>query len=804
MSNPQGLSRIVICNSCIACGNLVLAKAHKSTSDTTLIQNVSRLLTSCVTTAEGIEKVADLLAKHTQAEAVQISALISEGDRVVEIYSHGNLSNLFPSGLRRPSNGASMRTISNRGPLSYDREEMLEVSHHGVEDFSVFLAAGYNHLVAVPITLNTENLGAIQLLSSQQFDEGVQETLVQVAPILAPHVALFLSGIESAAEDRISSAIERVAEAVIQENAIEGVCDAVVKFATSSMGIDAAILRVVDSDSETLRIEYKYGHLDPVEIAGEAFPVVEERLIPFARDCGRAMIVDEGSPEVFNDPEILPLIEEIPSMLVTPLFEKDQLLGTLEFYSLNEYAYKSDHLRNVEYVANLLTSAVEHFRLVRSLSREAEIRSALAEVARLAGAAPDLTSLVESISPELRKIIPIDRVTYYMPPERFHTTAVSELFEEDDRDPVPSRAGPPFIEPTDSRDGLARIVVLGPDETVCKGASSDSEPECRAAYCVAARLWDDADDRPQGWIHLERSDAPFTAEERDLAPEFARHISPAINTALLHESELQLAQEHLRAERAEAEVKNQQELNEAKQNFIATMSHELRTPLTSIRAFTDLLNRDSEKLTDRQRRQVAVVRRNAEWLSILINDLLDLSSIDSGRFELQFEKVDVISLLEGLAESFGPIAEISGHELNVILPKRPVIMTIDPNRVGQVVGNLLNNAMKYSPEGTPIRLLARPGRSGVFIYIRDEGLGIPKRQQALVFERFVRAKSEASSRARGTGIGLYVSRMIVESHKGKIGVSSQLKSHTTMHFWLPYEPPGELRGSGEGKMRDAA
>lgn len=766
-----------------------------------MIQDVSALLTDSVSTVEGLGRSAKLLAKHTQAEAVQISALTSDGDRVVEIYSSGHLTTLFPSGLRRPSNGASMRTIMNRGSFRYGSEELQSMSSNGVEDFSVFLAAGYTCVVAAPVNLHSVKLGAVQLLSTKELSKDALEILDDVVSLFAPHIALYLSGVESAVENRISASIERVAQAVIEENVIEGVGEAVVKFAKGSMGIDAAVLRVVAPGTGKLEIEYKHGHLDPVAIAGELFPIVEQRLIPLAVKQAGPMIIDEGSPEVFDDPEVLPFLEEIPSMLITPLMDGDELLGTLEFYSLNEYAYKSEHLRNVEYVANLLTSAVEHFVLIRSLSRDAEIRTFLAEVARLASAAGDLTSLVESISPALRSVIPNDRVTYFMPRSRFHPLSRSETPDDEADESGESESR---IEPINTRDGLARIEVVDSGEVTCTGSAGSSKPACGAANCIAARLWDDAEDRPQGWIHLEREDSPFTLEEQSLVPEFARHISPAIDTAFSHEAELKLAQEQLRAERAEAEVKNQLDLNEAKQNFIATMSHELRTPLTSIRAFADLLNRDSKDFSERQTRQISVVRRNAEWLSILINDLLDLSSIDSGRFELQFEKVDITKLIEGLIESFGPIAEMAGHDLKVILPKQPIEMTIDPNRVGQVVGNLLNNAMKFSPEGTSIRLLARPSASGVFIYIRDEGHGIPKRQQRLVFERFVRAKSEASSRARGTGIGLYVSRMIVEGHKGEIGVTSKLDSHTTMHFWLPFEPPGVVRGSGDGKAKDAA
>ncbi len=753
-----------------------------------LVQRVSSALIGSHSAVEGIAKAGTLLRKHTHAEAVQINALTPDEERVVEIFSQGNLTDLFPSGLRRPAHGSSMSIISSKGPFLFAHEELQEASLRGVEDFSVALSARHSFLAAAPIKLHDSTLGSVQLFSPRPFSADVMDALEQVTPLISPYISLFLAGVESAAEDQISSSIERVAEAVIRESSLDGVCDAVVGFARSSMGIDAALLRIDDHANQVLKIEYKYGHLDAEEVAGPHFKVVEDQLIPMAVERLGPMIIDEGSPEIFNDSEALELLEQIPSLLIMPLMDKGQLLGTMEFYSLNEYAYRAEHLRNVEHVANLLTSAVEHFQLIRSLSREAEIRRALAEVARLASAAGDLSSLVGSISPELSKVVPVDRISYYMPPERFQSP-------NDESKETENNSSESVV----FANGSARIVTIGTTTPTLEKCGSEgvTESPCGATFCVGAKLWESAVDRPQGWIHLERSQSPFNSEEVELASEFARHISPAIDTALSHEAELRLAQEQLRAERAEAEVENQQKLNEAKGNFIATMSHELRTPLTSIRAFADLLNRDAESMSERQRKQISIVQRNSEWLNILINDLLDLSSIDSGRFELQYEEVEFGSLISGLMESFGPIAEVAGHELTAILPTKPIEVQIDPSRVSQIVGNLLTNATKYSPSGTPIRLLARPTSDGVSVYIRDEGPGIPVSQQKQIFDRFTRAESEASKSARGTGIGLYVSKMIVEGHGGRIGVTSVPDSHTTMHFWLPNKPQTEAASVGD-------
>jgi signal transduction histidine kinase len=661
-----------------------------------------------------------------------------------------------------------------------------------VEDFAVFLTAGLTHLVAAPIKLHDTPLGAVQLLSSSPLNDDALDVLQEVVHLITPYIALFMNVVDNATGERISQSIERVAEAVIRETGIEGVCDAVVEFARGSMGIDAVVVRVLDSENNDLRIEYKHGHVDPSEMAGESFNMVQKRLIPMAISREGSLIVDEGSPEVFNDPEFIPLFEELPSMLITPLLDKGEVLGTIEFYSLNEYAYKTDHLRNVEYVANLLTSAVAHFRLIRSLSREAEIRGLLADVARLASAADKLTSLVKSISPRLQNVIPVDRVTYFMPSERISAEQLAaETRSEGAGDP----------------NALARLVVTGPEQEVCHGTDSESGSTticCGAENCVAAMLWDQAEDQLQGWIHLERAGDPFTNEERELVSEFARHISPAIDTALSHEAELRLTEERSRAERAEIAVQQQIDINEAKQNFIATVSHELRTPLTPIRSFADLLSRNSSKtLTDKQLHQVAIIRRNSEWLNILINDLLDLSSIDSGRFEVQYQDVDIADLLPTVFESFRPLAETAKHEFKVTLPHRSIKMSLDPNRFSQVLGNLITNAVKFSPEGSPIRLLARCVNGGVSFYIRDEGPGIPLNEQNSVFERYVRADSEASRKARGTGIGLYVAKMIVESHGGRIGVTSVPGDHTTMYFWLPCERQPTAISSESDELDDS-
>jgi signal transduction histidine kinase len=139
--------------------------------------------------------------------------------------------------------------------------------------------------------------------------------------------------------------------------------------------------------------------------------------------------------------------------------------------------------------------------------------------------------------------------------------------------------------------------------------------------------------------------------------------------------------------------------------------------------------------------------------------------------------------------SFAPLLESKNHTLEVICPAGPLAVRADPNRLNQVLSNLLTNCIKYCPQGTRIRILARRKDGRTYFYVRDEGPGIPENQLAQLFQLFFRADTAVSRAVTGTGIGLYVSKTIVEAHGGRIGVTSQEGKYTTVHFWLPESEP---------------
>ncbi len=242
--------------------------------------------------------------------------------------------------------------------------------------------------------------------------------------------------------------------------------------------------------------------------------------------------------------------------------------------------------------------------------------------------------------------------------------------------------------------------------------------------------------------------------------------------------------ERLEVTHAELEQQNEElrESERGKTELVSIVSHELRTPLASVLGFTALLlKREFDPPT--RRHYLGIVDAQARRLAALLEDFLDVQRIEHEGVDLAPEKVDLARLLDEQAQLYA--AQSPKHRLAVELAERPLTVRGDPGRLAQVVGNLLSNAIKYSPEGGTVQLVAARSGDGVRIAVHDEGLGIPEEQQSRIFTKFFRGDAGATG-ITGTGLGLAVSREIVEAHGGSIGFDSDPGQGTT--FWL--ELPG--------------
>ncbi|MGF1560641.1 MAG: ATP-binding protein [Geminicoccaceae bacterium] len=213
------------------------------------------------------------------------------------------------------------------------------------------------------------------------------------------------------------------------------------------------------------------------------------------------------------------------------------------------------------------------------------------------------------------------------------------------------------------------------------------------------------------------------------------------------------------------------ELDRLKDEFLSTVTHELRTPLTSIRALTELMYDEPDMDLEQRREFLGIVIRESERLTRLINQVLDIAKIEAGRMDWQSERFDLVGTVRDATASMAGVFAGKGIRLDVSTPGAPAMVQGDPDRIAQVVVNLLSNALKFAAkEEGRVALELRPEGGSHVLRVRDNGPGVPADQREQIFDRFHQATGEASGNPSGTGLGLAISRMIVEHCGGTIHV----------------------------------
>jgi signal transduction histidine kinase len=231
-----------------------------------------------------------------------------------------------------------------------------------------------------------------------------------------------------------------------------------------------------------------------------------------------------------------------------------------------------------------------------------------------------------------------------------------------------------------------------------------------------------------------------------------------------------------------AQVAAMQELARLKDEFVSQVSHELRNPLAPIAGYAELLAERSES-PDEVQRYARNIQRQAQTLERLVDDLLELARLENGRYRLERRPVRIEDVLEATAPDVGRGAELHPVRIDVE-PGLPAV-DADPERIGQVVRNLVSNAIRYSPEGGEVDVRAARENGLVRVSVVDRGIGIPADRQQRIFEKFYRVDNELTRKVNGTGLGLAISRELVEAHGGRIWVESSPGHGSTFSFTVP-------------------
>lgn len=272
-------------------------------------------------------------------------------------------------------------------------------------------------------------------------------------------------------------------------------------------------------------------------------------------------------------------------------------------------------------------------------------------------------------------------------------------------------------------------------------------------------------------IKHELAIAVQNAASLEAVKELNAHLQQRIDTAT---EELRTSNDQLRG------------LDTAKDEFVSMASHQLRTPLTSVKGYISMvLEGDAGKITKMQKQFLHEALTSSERMVHLINDFLNVSRVQTGKFMIEKRDVDLAKVVRQEVHSLQSTAESRDLKLKLDVPASPVVLPVDEGKLRQVIMNFIDNALYYSRPGTAINVSLRSSPHGVRLEVQDHGIGVPVRQQAKLFTKFFRADNARTQRPDGTGVGLYLAKMVIDGHGGKVLFLSKEGIGSTFGFILP-------------------
>ncbi len=229
-------------------------------------------------------------------------------------------------------------------------------------------------------------------------------------------------------------------------------------------------------------------------------------------------------------------------------------------------------------------------------------------------------------------------------------------------------------------------------------------------------------------------------------------------------------------------------LNGLKNRFLGMAAHDLRNPLSNINALSDFLEKKGDNLNEKQKRFVNLIKTLSSFMLELVNELLDVSAIESGNIKINSTPTNLVLLIRTNIDLNKELAKKKNIKIHFETNVDSLILKIDNNKIDQVISNLLTNAIKYSNNDTQILVSLIQNETEVLVNIKDQGQGIAKDEVVTLFKPFQKTSTMSTAGEKSTGLGLYIVKRIIEAHHGHIGVESEVGKGSTFYFSLPLNP----------------
>jgi signal transduction histidine kinase/ActR/RegA family two-component response regulator len=478
----------------------------------------------------------------------------------------------------------------------------------------------------------------------------------------------------------------------------------------------------------------------------------------------RIIIAGEGAAPPSDSPEIPDALGEKRAVLV-PLFARKRLVGALTIAMKTTPRLRPDDSAVLETVGRQIAIAIENARLFEDTSKQRERLALINQIGEVFASTLDLGDIYLSIREMLSRLIDCETllISFYYPSDQSILCAFAytdgEVLPVEQFEPLKLGVGPQSECIRTARPVIVDNIAIRYPGSYRYVGHSDKNP---VAILYVPMI---ADERVLGVIQAQSvREGAYTEEDVALLAIIANQAAMAILKARLYRDAVE---GRLAMERA----------NRIKDEFLATLSHELRTPLTPILGWTQILSRIGPDDKETLLHAVSVIERNARFQARLVNDLLDMSRIESGKLSISPQPSDlnlaVISVVDGLRTE----SESRDIDISTSLASQPVIVSADPARLEQIINNLLANAFKFTEEGGRITISTERRNDSAVLVCTDTGIGIELDFLPYVFDRFRQADSSTRRQHAGLGLGLSIVKSLVEMHGGKIEARSKGPGH---------------------------
>jgi len=232
--------------------------------------------------------------------------------------------------------------------------------------------------------------------------------------------------------------------------------------------------------------------------------------------------------------------------------------------------------------------------------------------------------------------------------------------------------------------------------------------------------------------------------------------------------------------------------NQLKSEFVSIVSHQLRTPLTSIKWTLNLMmDKATDQLTEEQLAKLKTIKESNQQMADLVNDLLNVSRIEQGRLVIRPEKISLAKFIQDLIKDYRPLAKASNVEISLVSDKNIPLISADRQVIKIVIRNLIDNAIRYIQKEGWVKIILKKKNRSIRCQVQDNGVGIPQRDQSKIFQKFFRSRNVMKYQTEGTGLGLFISKAVIEASGGKMGFQSQENQGSTFWFELPIKKSRE-------------